>query len=76
MLSECLGQIVWLENQIKILENEGIDTSLIFRHEGMPSGQAYVIVDRKGENVILTYQTASLAIMQRKSHSQSAICDR
>lgn len=58
-----LGADSIAENQIKILENEGIDTSLIFRHEGMLSGQAYVIVDRKGENVILTYQAANLAIM-------------
>ena len=58
-----LGADSLAENQIKILENEGIDTSLIFRHEEMLSGQAYVIVDRKGENVILTYQAANLAIM-------------
>ena len=58
-----LGADSIAENQIKILENEGIDTSLIFRHKGMLSGQAYVIVDRKGENVILTYQAANLAIM-------------
>lgn len=58
-----LGADSIAENQIKILKNEGIDTSLIFRHEEMLSGQAYVIVDRKGENVILTYQAANLAIM-------------
>ena len=58
-----LGADSIAENQIKILENEGIDTSLIFRHEEMLSGQAYVIVDRKGENVILTYQAANLGIM-------------
>jgi ribokinase len=50
------------ENQIKILQNEGVDTSLIFRHDGMLSGQAYVIVDSKGENVILTHRAANLAI--------------
>jgi ribokinase len=50
------------ESQIKILQNEGIDTSLIFRHDGMLSGQAYVIVDSKGENVILTHRAANLAI--------------
>jgi ribokinase len=50
------------ERQIKILQNEGIDTSLIFRHDRMLSGQAYVIVDNKGENVILTHQAANLAI--------------
>ena len=50
------------ENQVKILQNEGVDTSLISRHEGMLSGQAYVIVDRKGENMILTHHAANLAI--------------
>jgi ribokinase len=49
------------DNQIKILQNEGIDTSLIFRHEGMLSGQAYVVVDSKGEDLILTHQAANLA---------------
>ena len=49
-------------SQIKILQNEGIDTSLIFRHDGMLSGQAYVTVDSKGENMILTHQAANLAI--------------
>ena len=57
-----LGADSIAENQIKILQNEGIDTSLIFRHDGILSGQAYVIVDREGENVILTYQAANLAI--------------
>jgi ribokinase len=50
------------ENQIKILQNGGIDTSLIFRHDALLSGQAYVIVDNKGENVILSHQAANLAI--------------
>ena len=50
------------ERQIKVLQNEGIETALIFRHEGMLSGQAYVIVDSKGEDVILTHQAANLAI--------------
>lgn len=50
------------ENQIKILQNDGIDTSLIFRHDALLSGQVYVIVDNKGENVILSHQAANLAI--------------
>jgi ribokinase len=57
-----LGGDSLAENQIKTLQNEGIDTSLIFRHDEMLSGQAYVIVDSKGENVILTHQAANLAI--------------
>jgi ribokinase len=50
------------ERQIKVLQNQGIETSLIFRHEGMISGRAYVIVDSKGEDMILTHQAANLAI--------------
>jgi ribokinase len=50
------------DSQIKILQNEGVDTSLIFRHDGMLSGQAYVVVDSKGEDIILTHQAANLAI--------------
>ena len=50
------------ERHIKILQKEGVDTSLIFRKDGMLSGQAFVIVDKKGENVILTHKAANLAI--------------
>ncbi len=50
------------DSQIKILQNEGVDTSLIFRHDGMLSGQAYVIVDSKGEDLILTHHAANLAL--------------
>ena len=50
------------KSQIEILGKEGVDTSLIFHHEGMLSGQAYVIVDGKGENLILSHQAANLAI--------------
>lgn len=50
------------DSQIRILQNEGVDTSLIFRRDGMLSGQAYVIVDSKGENMILTHQAANMAI--------------
>src|SRR5215204_545660 len=50
------------ERQIKVLQNQGIETSLIFRYEGMISGRAYVIVDSKGEDMILTHQAANLAI--------------
>jgi ribokinase len=57
-----LGADSIAEKQMQTLHDEGIDTSLILRHDGMPSGQAYVIVDSKGENVILSYQEANLAI--------------
>lgn len=50
------------ENQVKILQDEGIDTSTIFRQDEMVSGQAYVVVDSRGENLILSHQAANLTI--------------
>jgi ribokinase len=61
------------ESQIKILQNDGVDTSLIFRHNGMLSGQAYVIVDSKGENMILSYQAANLAITPEDVSRQNVL---
>lgn len=45
--------------QIKILENEGIDVSLIMKHERLESGHAYVVVDSNGEDMILTHMAAN-----------------
>jgi ribokinase len=47
------------KRQIAILKHEGIDTSCLVRHKEAGSGQAYVIVDKKGENMILTYKAAN-----------------
>ncbi len=46
------------EEQVRILEDEGVDVSCvkIFDH---PSGQAYILVDSKGENMILTYKAVN-----------------
>jgi ribokinase len=48
--------------QLRILQDEGVDTSLISGNEKLLSGQAYVIVDKNGEDMILTYQAANLAL--------------
>ena len=61
------------ESQIKILQNEGVDTSLIFRQDGMLSGQAYVIVDSKGEDMILTHQAANHAISSEHVATQEVL---
>src|SRR3712207_9142460 len=61
------------ESQIKILQNDGIDTSLIFRHNEMLSGQAYVIVDSKGENMILSHQAANLAVTPEDVSRQNVL---
>jgi ribokinase len=54
-----LGSDSIAERQINILEDEGVDTSCIMQHSGISSGQAYVIVDSKGENMILTDMAAN-----------------
>jgi ribokinase len=47
--------------QLRILQDQGVDTTLILESDKLLSGQAYVIVDKNGENLILTYQAANLA---------------
>jgi ribokinase len=49
------------DRQLRILQDQGVDTTLILESEKLLSGQAYVIVDKNGENMILTYQAANLA---------------
>jgi ribokinase len=49
------------DRQLRILHDQGVDTTLILESEKLLSGQAYVIVDKNGENMILTYQAANLA---------------
>jgi len=48
------------DRQLRILQDQGVDTTLILESEKLLSGQAYVIVDKNGENMILTYQAANL----------------
>jgi ribokinase len=50
------------DRQRRILQDEGVDTTLIFATDKLLSGQAYVIVDKNGEDMILTYQAANLAL--------------
>jgi len=55
----ALGSDEIADKQIKILHEEGVDTSCVKRIEGVSSGQAYIIVDQKGENFIVTYKAAN-----------------
>ncbi len=54
-----LGNDDVAEKQIRILQREGVDTSCIAKQEGAGSGTAYVIVDSKGEGMILTDMAAN-----------------
>ncbi len=58
-LAAMLGCDEIADRQIKVLENEGVDTSCIMKQEGVASGQAYVIVDSAGEDMILTHHAAN-----------------
>jgi ribokinase len=49
------------DRQLRILQDQGVDTTLILESDKLLSGQAIVIVDKNGENLILTYQAANLA---------------
>jgi ribokinase len=50
------------DRQLRILQDQGVDTTLILGSDKLLSGQAYVIVDKNGEDMILTYQAANLAL--------------
>ncbi|MCS7141858.1 MAG: PfkB family carbohydrate kinase [Candidatus Nitrosocaldus sp.] len=54
----ALGDDRIADEQIRILEEEGIDTSCVKRFADA-SGQAYILVDAKGENMILTYKAVN-----------------
>lgn len=54
-----LGSDNIAQKQIDILESEGIDTSCIMRQAKSISGQAYVIVDNNGEDMIVTHMAAN-----------------
>lgn len=58
----CLGKDELAEVQIRILEEEGVVTSGIKIVENEESGQAYIIIDKDGRNVINTYFGANLRL--------------
>jgi ribokinase len=61
------------DRQLKILQDEGVDTTLILGTDKLFSGQAYVIVDKNGEDMILTYQAANLALTPESVKSSKVL---
>jgi len=51
----ALGRDDIADTQQRLLESEGVDTSAISLKAAAESGQAYIITDESGENVIHTY---------------------
>lgn len=58
-----LGRDSIAEEQIKILESEGLIVSGIKFCEDEETGQAYIIIDRNGRNVINTHFGANLKLL-------------
>ncbi|HEV8386846.1 MAG TPA: PfkB family carbohydrate kinase [Nitrososphaera sp.] len=59
------------DRQLTILKEEGVDASCLSRHKDLPSGQAYVVVDSRGENMILTHRAANMAVTQESIHGKN-----
>lgn len=58
----ALGHDSIASNQVKILKDEGVDVSGLKFTDDAESGQAYVIIDAKGENIIHSYSGANATI--------------
>jgi len=61
----CLGRDSIAESQIAILKGEGVDVSGIGFVEEAESGQAYIIIDERGRNVINTLFGANLRLLPK-----------
>jgi len=69
----CLGRDSIAEQQIKILKDEGVVVSGIRISEDTESGQAYIIIDRNGRNVINTFFGANLKLSPEDLHSSEIL---
>ena len=67
-----LGSDKIADRQQEILLEEGVDVSFLAHQDEFPSGQAYVIVDGNGENMILTHRAAN-ATLSRESIRDGSI---
>jgi len=64
----CLGRDSIAEKQIEILKKEGVVVSGIKFSEAAESGQAYIIIDKDGRNVINTLFGANLELLPEDLH--------
>jgi len=58
----CVGDDEIGKLQVKELEKEGVDTRFIKKVSGVESGQAYIVIDSNGRNVIHTLFGANIKI--------------
>jgi ribokinase len=57
-----LGNDSIATEQAKILKDEGVDVSGLKFSDKVESGQAYIVIDANGQNIIHTYSGANVAI--------------
>jgi len=69
VLIGCLGKDSIAERQIEILRSEGVVVSGIKISEAVESGQAYIIIDKDGRNVINTFFGANLELSPEDLYS-------
>ncbi|MGQ9781148.1 MAG: carbohydrate kinase family protein [Nitrososphaeria archaeon] len=50
---------------LQVFQEEGVDTTWLTRFEEVESGQAYILVDERGENQINTYFGANIALRRK-----------
>ncbi len=60
-----LGKDTIGSEQIRIFQEEGVVTSGLKLTQDVESGQAYIVVDERGENIIHSYQGANSSILPR-----------
>jgi ribokinase len=65
----CLGKDSVAEQQLKILKEEGVAVSGIKTIEDAESGQAYILIDKNGRNVINTLFGANLRLTPKDLQS-------
>lgn len=58
----ALGKDQVASEQVKIFRDEGVDVSGLKFSHGVESGQAYITIDEKGENIIHTHRGANATI--------------
>lgn len=58
----ALGRDQVASDQVKIFRDEGVNVSGLKFSDGVESGQAYITIDGKGENIIHTYPGANAKI--------------
>jgi len=69
----CLGRDSIAEQQIKILKNEGVVVSGIKISRNTESGQAYIIIDKDGRNIINTFFGANLQLLPEDLRSSKVL---